>query len=235
MTAQTSDNSLQNPYILALDCGGTALSLAVAHVEKGVLLQKVEPQQKGGERLPVAVEELLAEADVSLQDIGLICFASGPGSFTGIRVAATFAEGLAQALNVPVVGVPTLPVIAQPHIRDSQPVVVLNEAHGGMVYMQIFAEKQVSEAIALSAEEAFERIPENAIICGDVALKYAEQLAGKGEVIKVPEARYANPSLLAQAGLKVWQDGAGKNRPQLNYVKPLTYKKIAEQGPHERS
>ena len=63
-------------------------------------------------------------------------FGRGPGSFTGLRIAAGVAQGLAFALDVPAVPVSTLAVIAQGSLRDngSQQVLALLDARLGEVY-----------------------------------------------------------------------------------------------------
>lgn len=67
-------------------------------------------QQEGKEladELPVQLSTLLLEAKADLKKISKIYVFQGPGSFTGLRVSASFAKGLSAALSVPLVGVPS--------------------------------------------------------------------------------------------------------------------------------
>lgn len=57
------------------------------------------------ERLMLLLEEMLAEANVTYQDLSAIGVGVGPGNFTGIRIAVSAARGLALGLNIPAVGV----------------------------------------------------------------------------------------------------------------------------------
>lgn len=59
-----------------------------------------------------SVDELLVNTGIGLDTIGGIIVASGPGSFTGIRVGLALAKGLSQCLNIPVSGVSTLVALA---------------------------------------------------------------------------------------------------------------------------
>lgn len=70
--------------------------------------------RNGGEALPVAVEALLGLARAKREEIQLIAVDIGPGSFTGVRIGVAFAQGMGQALHVPVVGVRQTEALARP-------------------------------------------------------------------------------------------------------------------------
>lgn len=97
--------------ILALDTSTDACSAAL--LLDGRILQrfKVEPRRHTHLLLPM-VEELLAEAQISLKALDAIAFGRGPGSFAGIRIATGAAQGLALAADLPVVPVSTLEAMA---------------------------------------------------------------------------------------------------------------------------
>ena len=65
-----------------------------------------------GSSLPNAVDELLAAAGLSFEGLSGIALGLGPGSFTGLRVGAAYAKGLAFASGLPIVGVPSLDAMA---------------------------------------------------------------------------------------------------------------------------
>jgi tRNA threonylcarbamoyladenosine biosynthesis protein TsaB len=81
--------------------------------------------------LPMA-REILAEAELTLQQIDGIAFGSGPGSFTGLRIACGIAQGLAYASNLPVTGISTLEALAQK--TGKQKVIVALDARMGEIY-----------------------------------------------------------------------------------------------------
>ena len=76
--------------------------------------------------------EILAEAEWTLQQLDGIAFGSGPGSFTGLRIACGVAQGLAYALDLPVVGISTLEATAERTDRDN--VVVALDARMSEIY-----------------------------------------------------------------------------------------------------
>jgi tRNA threonylcarbamoyladenosine biosynthesis protein TsaB len=81
-------------------------------------------------------EQLLVEADVSLRQLDALAFGRGPGSFTGVRIAAAVTQGMAFAWDLPVVPVSTLAAIAQEviDISKKQRVLVAIDARMNEVY-----------------------------------------------------------------------------------------------------
>ena len=119
----------------------------------GALLEHHEaaPRQHA-DRLLSVVDRLLAEAGAARSDLDAVGFGRGPGSFTGLRVAAGVAQGLAFALEVPAVPVSTLAVLAQGSLREhgSRRALAVLDARLGEVYagaMQADPEAGVMRAI----------------------------------------------------------------------------------------
>jgi tRNA threonylcarbamoyladenosine biosynthesis protein TsaB len=95
--------------ILAIDGASTDLSVALADPAGAVVAEDgwSSAQRQSAELLP-RVMALLGQAHVPLQDLSAIAVGSGPGSFTGLRVAMALAKGLSVGLGRPIVGVPSL-------------------------------------------------------------------------------------------------------------------------------
>jgi tRNA threonylcarbamoyladenosine biosynthesis protein TsaB len=93
-----------NSVVLAFD---TSAAHCAAVVLSGDCADyQVEAMAKGqAERLVPMIDELLATAEVAWADIDLIAVGTGPGNFTGIRIAVALARGLALGLGIPAVGV----------------------------------------------------------------------------------------------------------------------------------
>jgi len=95
--------------IIAIDAASTDCSLALADSDGSVLAEDAwsSAQRQSAELLPRLLE-LLAGVDRSLRDASAIAVGTGPGSFTGLRVAMALAKGLAVGLRTPIVGAPSL-------------------------------------------------------------------------------------------------------------------------------
>lgn len=93
------------PLIIALDTSGPHCAGAVLRGSE-VLAKRLEPMTRGqAERLMPMLEDILEEARIKWSDASAIGVGTGPGNFTGLRIAVSAARGLALGLGVPVVGV----------------------------------------------------------------------------------------------------------------------------------
>lgn len=120
--------------ILAFDTSAAHCAAALLWGDRVWL--KTEAMEKGqAERLMPLISELLAEAGVVLADVSAIAVGTGPGNFTGVRIAVAAARGLALGLGVPAIGVTRLEALAHGLLR---PVTVIEDARRGEVYVQRF-------------------------------------------------------------------------------------------------
>jgi tRNA threonylcarbamoyladenosine biosynthesis protein TsaB len=98
------------PY-LALDTSTESLSLAISS-QQGIIAHGWPAEQKHAEMILPCLAALLEECQLTMKDIQGIAFGNGPGSFTGLRIAAGITQGLAFARGIPVLGVSTLAALA---------------------------------------------------------------------------------------------------------------------------
>lgn len=97
--------------ILALDSSTEACSCALLTPDGHFERHMVKPREHTRLILPL-IEELLVEAGCRLADLDALAYGRGPGSFTGLRIAAGVVQGLAFGLDIPVVQVSTLEALA---------------------------------------------------------------------------------------------------------------------------
>ncbi|MBV2132824.1 tRNA (adenosine(37)-N6)-threonylcarbamoyltransferase complex dimerization subunit type 1 TsaB [Pseudomonas sp. MAP12] len=103
--------------LLALDTATEACSVALLHEGRVFSRYEVIPRLHAQRVLPM-VQELLAEAGIALAAVQAIAFGRGPGAFTGVRIAVGVVQGLAFALDRPVLPISNLAVMAQRAHRE---------------------------------------------------------------------------------------------------------------------
>ena len=115
--------------ILAIDCclklTGVALMIdgEVFHVQKDL-------ERKQSQELPLMTERLLREHNLAWKDLDYIALTNGPGYFTGIRVGAAYATGLAYACGVKIIPVSTLELLAQSYGKQGKILTLIYSGHG---------------------------------------------------------------------------------------------------------
>ncbi len=98
--------------ILAIETSSTACSVALYAQNKIIALHKIAPMQHAQMTLPL-IDELLLANNIQIKQIDAIALGCGPGSFTGIRIATSIAQGIGYALNIPLIPISSLAALAQ--------------------------------------------------------------------------------------------------------------------------
>jgi tRNA threonylcarbamoyl adenosine modification protein YeaZ len=123
-------------WILALETSVRG-SVALARGPQAPSVRWLSSDRANASELLPAVDGLLRQAGCSPRDVGLLCYARGPGSFTGLRVGATVARMFAATVACRVAAVSTLDALARNALRAApvpSRVAVLIDARGGQVF-----------------------------------------------------------------------------------------------------
>ena len=106
-----------NIQLLAIETATDACSVALLTGKRLIHRYEISPQQHAQLILPM-IDSVIAEAKISLESINVLSFGRGPGSFTGLRIAASIIQGLGVGLQKPIVPISTLRALAQKTFRE---------------------------------------------------------------------------------------------------------------------
>lgn len=103
---------MENRLILAIDNSLDFLSIALAKEEDILEERKIKGREPPSKIIGEEVLQILKKREIEPNDLNILLCTTGPGSFTGIRVALAFLKGLKVGLGIPLVGVSTLDCLA---------------------------------------------------------------------------------------------------------------------------
>lgn len=130
--------------LIAIETSTENCSVALLHQGQITAHSLVAPR-KHAELVLGYLQELLDEKGLRKKDINGIVFGQGPGAFTGVRIATSIVQGLALALEVPVMPVSTMHNMAhqiwQQHPDKEQSILIANDARMNEVYWATFLSK----------------------------------------------------------------------------------------------
>ena len=129
--------------LLAVDTSSLACSVALS-VDGTVTERHAEEAKEHTRLLVPMMRELLHEAGLAGEDLDAIVLGNGPGSFIGMRIAASVAQGLAYGSATPIAPVSSLAAVAAEvfDATDASEVVVAQDAHMNEVYLGAFRRDQ---------------------------------------------------------------------------------------------
>lgn len=126
--------------LLALDTSSVACSVAAVIDTEIIERHEEQPREHTRLLLPM-IQSVLRESGVALSELDAIVLGNGPGSFIGMRIAASVSQGLAHGTGLKIVAVSSLAAVAAEVFSesDASEVVVAQDAHMSEVYLGIFA------------------------------------------------------------------------------------------------
>lgn len=176
--------------ILALDSSGLVASVAV--IENDILSAEytINYKKTHSQTLLPMLDEIVKMLDLELAEVDAIAVASGPGSFTGLRIGSATAKGLGLALKKPIISIPTVDGLAYNLFGTNQLICPIMDAKRNQVYTGLYefqkdefkvVEKQMATGIN-DIIDKINSIGRNVIFLGDGVPVYKDVI---GDTIKV--------------------------------------------------
>ncbi|KIQ19136.1 MULTISPECIES: tRNA (adenosine(37)-N6)-threonylcarbamoyltransferase complex dimerization subunit type 1 TsaB [Flavobacterium] len=195
-------------FILNIETATKNCSVSIAKNGETILCKEIaEEGYSHAEKLHVFIEEIIAEAKISVQDLDAIAVSQGPGSYTGLRIGVSAAKGLCFALNIPLIAVDTLQTLAsQAKVSDGK-IIPMLDARRMEVYSEIFnANLEIEREIQAEVidENSFAAFTETIYFVGDCAEK-CKQVLTKENFVFLEDIKYPSASAMSKISFDKYQ------------------------------
>jgi tRNA threonylcarbamoyladenosine biosynthesis protein TsaB len=190
---------------LALDTSSVACTVALRVGDQLIERHEEKPREHTRLLMPM-IREVLKDADIELSDLDCIVLGNGPGSFIGMRIAASVAQGLAFGANLNIVPVSSLAAVAAEVFdkSDVDRVAVAQDAHMNEVYLGLYSRRSdnlpqpvIEERLQGQSQiDEFREVEPRYTIAGQGWQRYPdlavmnEQWIGKRSDVLLPRAAY---------------------------------------------
>lgn len=168
--------------ILALETVETTGSVAALEDERVLAEHRLDPTQRSAQSLAPEIDNLLRRVNWRPTDVQLVSVASGPGSFTGLRIGVTTAKTFAYAVGCQAIGVHTLLAIASRAPADVRQCCAVLDAQRGELFVASFVRQASGEFIdhertrIVSSKQWLKELVPGSVVTGPGLAKIVERL-----------------------------------------------------------
>lgn len=175
--------------ILAIDTSGKISTVAILSNDKLLGELNIAVNTKHSQTIMPAIITLLEACGLDKQNLELISCVIGPGSFTGLRIGASVAKGLAFALGLQIVPISALDALAYNAQQEGGLTVPIMDARRGQVYTAIYNQnfEYILPPTVCEIEELLSRLQSSALFLGDGVEVYGDYVLAEGHKIAKPQ------------------------------------------------
>jgi tRNA threonylcarbamoyladenosine biosynthesis protein TsaB len=164
--------------------------------------------------LAPAIADLLTRCGVGMEDVRALGIALGPGSFTSLRVGLALVKGLALARHLPLIGIPTLDILAAAQPASRLPLAVAIQAGRSRLAVGWYKSSKSGwqakgPARVVTVDALIDEIEGPSIVCGELTSDERQRFERKKVNVHLasPAQSVRRPALLAELAWARWQEG----------------------------
>ena len=199
--------------LLAVDTSTAQVGLAIYDGSQVISEYAWRSGQRHTVELAPAIFESSKRCGLTMDDIHVLGVALGPGSFTSLRVGLSLAKGLALSRHLPLIGIPTLDILAAAQPSSRLPLIVAIQAGRGRFAVGWYKSSKNGwqakvPARVLTLEMLTNEVKSPVMVCGELTSEERQKLAGKADVhLASPAQSIRRPAVLAELAWARWQAG----------------------------
>ena len=205
--------------LLAIDTATRYLSIALHDGHTLLGEQTLYTANRHNTLLASSIQQMLSVCDVSVTDLSLMAVATGPGSYTGLRIGIALAKGMAAHRNLPLVGISTLDILAAAHTFQntrSKLLAVVQAGRGRVIAGEYRVKKgrwqAENDPASATWDELLTDLDGSYILTGEVDQRGREAIEaaranGASITLAAPVERLRRAGYLAQEAWRRYEEG----------------------------
>jgi len=199
--------------LLAVDTSTAQMGLAIYDGSQVVSEYAWRSGQRHTVELAPAIFELLTRCGLTMDNMHALGVALGPGSFTSLRVGLSLVKGLVLSRHLPLIGIPTLDILAAAQPLSRVPVVVAIQAGRGRLAAGWYKRSRNGWQVAgparvVTVKTLMDEVKSPVSLCGEFTAEERQKLSEKPEIhLLSPVQSVRRPAVLAELAWARWQTG----------------------------
>jgi tRNA threonylcarbamoyladenosine biosynthesis protein TsaB len=199
--------------LLAVDTSTAQVGLALYDGAQMIGEFAWRSSQRHTVELAPAISDLLARCGFIMEDVRALGVALGPGSFTSLRVGLSLVKGLALARHLPLIGIPTLDILAAAQPASKLPLAAVIQAGRSRLALGWYKSSKngwqaKGPARVVTVEALMDEIENPSLVCGELTSEERQKLSEKAHVhLASPAQSVRRPAILAELAWVRWQEG----------------------------
>jgi len=206
--------------LLAVDTSTIQMGLALYDGSQVLGEYAWRSGQRHTVELAPAIADLLTRCAVTMNDVNALGVALGPGSFTSLRVGLALVKGIALSRHIPLIGIPTLDILAHAQPISKLPLAVAIQAGRGRYALGWYKRSSPADKVSrkqwqaqgdarvVTLEALMAEVQSPSVVCGEFTAEIRQKLVSNENIQLVsPSNSIRRPTVLAELAWKRWQSG----------------------------
>ena len=198
--------------LLAIDTSTTQVGLALYDGAQVIAESAWRSRQRHTVELAPAISELLNRCGLTMDDVHAVGVALGPGSFTSLRVGLALAKGLALSKHIPLIGIPTMDILAAAQPASKLPLAVAIQAGRSRFALGWYKSSKngwqaQGPARIVTVDEMDAEVENPSLVCGEFSGEDIQKIKNKNIRLASPAQSVRRPAILAELAWARWQAG----------------------------
>lgn len=198
--------------LLAVDTSTVQVGLALYDGVQVIAEYAWRSSRRHTIELAPAISELLTRCGSTMDDVQALGVALGPGSFTSLRVGLALVKGLALSKRIPLIGIPTLEILAHAQPASRHPLICAIGAGRSRFALGVYKSSRKGwqaqgQARVVTLEALVDEVKSPAILCGEFSAEEIQKIKNENIHLASPVQSVRRPAVLAELAWARWQAG----------------------------